>query len=86
MSAPGTVTLSRGANKDLRRLPKHIQVRLVRAATGLGDNPLVGQKLQGDLAGRRRFRVGDYRIIYEHDSKRRLVVIVAIRSRGGAYR
>ena len=31
----------------------------------LGDNPLAGSPLKGDLRGLRRVRVGDYRVVYE---------------------
>ena len=80
------IAYSRQAAKNVDRLPKTVKPRIKAAIDSIVRNPLVGQKLQGDLAGRRRFRVGGYRIIYEYDSKRRLVTVVAIRSRGGAYR
>ena len=80
------IEYSRQASKDVDRLPKTVKPRAKAAIDSIVRNPLVGQKLQGNLIGRRRFRVGSYRIIYEYDSRRRLVVIVAIRSRGGAYR
>jgi len=37
-----------------------------------------GKPLRGDLAGCRRIRIGDHRIVYEIDPRRRRVIILAI--------
>jgi mRNA interferase RelE/StbE len=41
--------------------------------------------LKGDLAGYYRYRVGDYRVVYDIDDETMQVVIVIIRHRGEVY-
>ena len=57
--------IKRSAARDLARVPRHDRERIVHAIDRLGDNPLAGSPLKGDLRGLRRVRVGDYRVVYE---------------------
>lgn len=58
----------------------------VDEALGLLERePYAGHVLRGRLTGLRALRVGSFRIIYEVSSDARLVRVLAIRHRGGAY-
>ena len=72
--------------KDLKKLPVHIRKRFFNAVATLKSNPLRGIPLKGDFEGRRKVRLGDYRIVYKFFSAERTVFIFEIESRQGAYK
>jgi mRNA-degrading endonuclease RelE of RelBE toxin-antitoxin system len=49
--------------KQFRRLPRDVRLRVRRRVTELSENPYLGLKLVGALAGYWKDRVGKYRII-----------------------
>lgn len=57
--------IERSAARELARLPRRDRERILLALDRLGDNPLAGSPLKGDLRGLRRVRVGDYRAVFE---------------------
>jgi mRNA interferase RelE/StbE len=73
-----TVRYTASATRDLRRIPsaKAIVAKVSRLAeTGAGDvKPLVNRD------GRRRLRIGDYRVIYEDLGEEIVVIAVGHRS------
>jgi mRNA interferase RelE/StbE len=75
------------AAKEFRSLPADIKHRVGLTVDSLGGNPFPAgvRKLQGH---RRlyRLRVGQYRVVYEIDEERRLVLVTRIRHRREAYR
>lgn len=75
------------ANREFRALEKSTQRRLARRIDALAENPHPHgtKKLAGedDLY---RLRVGDYRIIYQVQGKRLVVLIVRIGHRADVYR
>ena len=71
--------------KALAGLPKETQLRIFDKLQELGQNPFpAGTKKLKDRLGY-RVRVGDYRIIYEVDTKGRLVIILVVAHRKDAY-
>jgi mRNA-degrading endonuclease RelE of RelBE toxin-antitoxin system len=56
--------LTRTFQKNFLRLPKNSQPKVEAALGKIFSNPLVGEKLLGDLEGEFSLRVGMYRIIY----------------------
>ena len=71
------------------RLPAEIAAAVVEFITGplLGNPWRVGKPLRDELAGIHSARVGrDWRVLYEIDERRRLVIVLDIRSRSTAYR
>jgi mRNA interferase RelE/StbE len=70
----------------LEQLPAEVRSRVIAALRAIEDDPGQGVKLLGPLAGSRRYRVGDYRIVYQVNAAKRLVVVENIRHRGRAYR
>jgi len=76
------VKLSRRAAKQLQALPPDVRSRVIAALRAIEKDPSLGVKLLGPLAGSRRYRVGDYRIVYQVNAGRRQVIIENIRHRG----
>lgn len=75
------------AERELKALDRSIQTRLARRINSLAENPFPQgiKKLAGedDLY---RLRVGDYRIIYQVQRKRLVVLVVGVGHRGDVYR
>lgn len=78
------VQLTNRAKKDIQKLPNDIVEQIRKAILSLSQNPLQGIKLSGQWIGYRRFRSGDYRIIYRIDNNETLIYFV--RHRKEAYR
>lgn len=76
------------ADKVLTRLPSLIRGRLQRAINSLATEPRPPGVRQ--VAGRAertyRIRVGDYRVLYEIEDERVLVIVVTVGHRGDIYR
>ena len=72
---------------SLKKVPKNILIRIKKAIEErLKTNPKeYGKSLKGNLAGLRRLRVGDYRIIYRVFEEKVLVLIIAIDDRKSVY-
>lgn len=80
-------TLTKPALKSLKKLPQAIQARIVLKLDWLvlTDNPLLFAKhLKDSQTGQYRFRVGDYRVIF--DSKGKTLIVHAIGHRRHIYR
>lgn len=82
-----TVVVEAAARKTLRRLPEKTRERLLRALILLEADPFAGdvKKLAG-MERTWRLRVGEYRIVYEVDNGRLIVLVVRIADRRDAYR
>jgi mRNA interferase RelE/StbE len=87
VESPWQIEFARPAERDLKRLPPSMRSRIALALNGLLRIPRQGdiQKLEG-TENEYRLRVGDWRVIFQPDSERRVVVIVAIPHRSDAYR
>lgn len=79
-------SISNKANKQALKLPLKIQIKLRSAFITIKENPLSGAKLEGELADKYKFRIGDYRIVYKFYPKESLIEIVKIEHRQGVYR
>ena len=74
-----SVTIERGALRDLKRLPEAMRVRVDEHIADLAANPRPPgvEKLSGSDCSC-RLRVGDYRILYEiHDQVLHVLVVKA---------
>lgn len=81
------VRLSNRAAKDLDRLDRETQQRMVKRLEQIGEaphNPRFSSMLTNQ-GGLRRSRVGDWRIIFAVDEERRSVDVVTIERRGQVY-
>lgn len=81
------VLRSKEADKALRRMPKNVALRIIGKIEALAVDPHAQnnnvKKLQGSPYF--RLRVGDFRVIYEIQDERLVILLIAVRSRGGAY-
>jgi mRNA interferase RelE/StbE len=75
------------AEAALRKLPKEIQVRILRKVDQLAGSPFPPgtEKLRAatDLW---RIRIGDYRVVYTVERKELLVLVLKVGHRREAYR
>jgi mRNA interferase RelE/StbE len=76
------------ARKSLASLPKRDRARVDKRILALAENPRppAALPLKGAGRGLWRVRVGDYRILYEIQDTRLIVVIVDIGNRRDVYR
>jgi mRNA-degrading endonuclease RelE of RelBE toxin-antitoxin system len=82
------VELSRSSLKALENYGAETTLRILDRLEG-AENPLRHKdvrKLEGKLGGFYRFRVGDYRIIFELDPDAKRIGVLAIVPRGKGYR
>ncbi len=81
------VTFARSARRELEVLDRVLVVRIIVRIESLSHDPRPpgSQKLRGerDLW---RIRVGDYRVVYRVDDRKRVVDVVRIRHRRDVYR
>ncbi len=76
------------AEEQLARIDKPIGRRLVKRLNWLAANfdDIRPEPLSGDLAGLYKFRIGDYRIVYEVISAERVIIVHNIGHRREIYR
>lgn len=76
------------AARELARLDKPVGRRIVRRINWLAENfdEIGPEALSGELAGLCKFRVGDYRILYEVVEGEHRIVIHAVGHRRDIYR
>ncbi len=84
------VIILAAAEADLERLDGQVRSRILRRLVWLRDNAhqLVHHRLVNmpdDLAGLCRYRVGDYRVLYWHDSAGRVIKVYRIQHRREVY-
>jgi mRNA interferase RelE/StbE len=82
-----TVTFARSARRELEKLPAGLAERILLRIERLANEPRPAgcRKLRGerDLW---RLRIGDYRVVYSVDDRRRVVDVSVVRHRHDAYR
>lgn len=85
MSDERALRFTRTAEKELRRLDPPIRARVLRALDRLGadDRSLDVRQLTG--SEHFRLRVGDWRVIFDHDRATQTVLIRHVLPRGRAY-
>jgi mRNA interferase RelE/StbE len=77
-----TVEIDGFAEKQLRKLDRSVQIRLLDWLTerieGCKNPRHFGEPLRGNRSGLWRYRVGDYRIICEIEDEKLIVLALAI--------
>lgn len=82
-----TIEYTLSALKELKKLPKDVRRRIYnKIDESLLKNPYAGEPLEGRLEGFFKFRVGDYRVIYELKKERIVILILRVAHRKDAYR
>jgi mRNA interferase RelE/StbE len=80
------VEIQRKALKELRRIDRQDQKRILKVIDGLAEDPRpAGSKKLTDTEDW-RIRVGSYRIVYRIQEQRLLVLVVRIAHRSDVYR
>jgi mRNA interferase RelE/StbE len=83
-----TFVTTKSFNKTIAKLPANWQKRIVAKIREIAADPYAPNnnltKLQGRDAAY-RLRVGDWRVIYELDDDRLVMVILEVGPRGGIY-
>lgn len=84
-----TVEVSHYAEKQLRKLDKPIQKRLLDwlddRIEGCKNPRHFGEPLRGEMAGLWRYRIGDYRVICEIQDQQLVVLALAVGHRREIY-
>ena len=82
-----TIALSASAEKQLRKLPKHIQEGVAEALPLIASDPFTGHARK--LAGQEqlwRWRLGNYRIVYRVAQNRLHILVIRVGHRAHIYR
>ncbi|MDP2736947.1 MAG: type II toxin-antitoxin system RelE/ParE family toxin [bacterium] len=79
------VILEKRARKELNKIPKIDQIKIIRVFYAISKNPFSGKKLSGELLGLYAIRVWPYRVIYEIRKKELYVSVVHVGHRQGVY-
>jgi mRNA interferase RelE/StbE len=88
MKAKWDCEIAPPAQRDLKRLPRDLRVKLLTRVVSLCGDPKnfpQTRKLKGS-PDRFRLRVGDYRVVYSLDEEARRVRVERVRHRREAYR
>jgi mRNA interferase RelE/StbE len=80
------VEFTKGAQKELSKLPHASGVRIVKAIDRLSTDPRKGnvRPMVGSTSW--RLRVGDYRVIYDILDGKLVILVIRIRHRREVYR
>ena len=79
------VEFTEAARSAVIHLPPAIKQEIKEGIRFLADTPLAGEPLKRELEGKRKFRIGRYRLIYQLESNRKVVLIVAVGPRRTIY-
>ncbi len=80
------VKLSKDAAKRLDKLPSLKREKVTDKLVILGSNPFLGKKLGGKFKDFYSLRAWPYRIIYQINKLQRIVLIITVEHRQGAYK
>ena len=80
------VNLLNAARKDLKRLDRKFQEKVVTALHLLEKTPFLGEKMAGIFDGWYRIKIPPLRIIYTPDTKSKIIWVRAIGFRGNVYK
>jgi mRNA interferase RelE/StbE len=81
------VALLPAAQRDLVRLPRHVQLRIGRALRALADEPPPPGVVKLHGAGNLwRIRIGQFRVVYEIHVNRLIVLVLPVAHRKDVYR
>ena len=89
MSVRYTVVLSKKAKERFDRFiqsSRKLGEQLAKAIDRLAVHPEIGEFLTGEWKGYRKYRTGNYRIIYRIEHSKLIVYIITIGDRKNVYR
>ncbi len=83
------IVLTREGQKDYRKLEKSVGRRVDQTLDNLREHPLQYPQaipLKGKFVGSYRWRVGDWRVVYEVNTDEQIVTILQITHRSKVYK
>jgi mRNA interferase RelE/StbE len=82
------ILFTKQADKTLRKMPRNTAQVIRKKLDQLAEDPFAQNPNITRLQGRPgyRLRVGDWRVIYEVEDDRLIVLVLRIAPRGGVYR
>ena len=83
-----TVVLSKLAQEKFDRFihaDRTLGEQIAKAIDRLAGNPHLGEFLKGEWKGYRKYRTGDYRIIYRVEHAKLLIYVITIGDRKDVY-
>lgn len=82
-----TILITKTAKKDIDGLEPIVKKRLGKKllhAASLTDITSIAKRLEGDMIGEYRIRIGDHRILFDLEGKK--IIIVRVQHRKDVYR
>ncbi len=81
------VAFEPGVEKSLRRFGRSIQQRILTRLKWLAEHfdETKAEGLTGEFVGLLKFRIGDYRVIYRVDRKKKVITVAAVDHRRSIY-
>lgn len=80
------IRIEKKAQKELDKIPVEYQKRILVALPIIANDPFIGKKLNGKLAGLHSYQTWPYRIIYKIYKKILLIVVIRIGHRQRVYK
>ena len=87
---PWYLGLSNSFKNSVRNIDRKLQGRILDALMEIADDPITPRgdtvrALAGPLAGCWRYRIGDFRLVYEPDRESGNITVLSFASRGSVY-
>ncbi len=81
-----SIKFSKTALKSFKKLDKKIQKLALKALERLKENPKIGAPLTGNLKGFWKLRFSRYRIIYQLENRKLIIIVFDIGHRKDIYK
>lgn len=80
------VIFTKTAEKSFLKLPLSAKKKIEKAIEKLAQNPLLGEKLKGELESQYKLYAWPYRVLYIFSIEKNIVTVVEVEHRQGAYK
>lgn len=81
------VLFTRSAQKDIKQLPTFVKKQLQKKILFFADDPLLyARKLTNSSIGEYRWRVGNYRVVFDCVASESKVVVLRVKHRSSVYK
>lgn len=80
------VIILKKVQKELDKIDAKYKTKIITILVSLQNDPLIGKKLNGKYKSQLSYNVWPYRIIYEIEKKKLIILILHIGHRQGIYK